>query len=55
MDANRKITKKFTKKFDCIVINRQYFHRNTGLQLKVEGFVSNDRLENESYAATYRI
>ena len=32
MDPNRKITKKFTKKFDSKVINRQYFHRKTGLQ-----------------------
>ena len=31
MDPNRKITKKFTKKFDIKIINRQYFHRNTGL------------------------
>ena len=52
MDPNRKITKKFTKKFASKVINRQYFHRKTGLQLKGEGYVSNDRLENESYAAT---
>ena len=33
MDPNRKITKKFTKKFDSKVINRQYFHRKTGLKL----------------------
>ena len=32
MDPNRKITKKFTKKFDSKVINRQYFHRKTGLE-----------------------
>ena len=32
MDPNRKITKKFTKKFDSKVINRQYFHRKTGLK-----------------------
>ena len=31
MDPNRKITKKFTKKFDSKVINRQYFHRKTKL------------------------
>ena len=31
MDPNRKITKKFTKKFDSKVINRQYFHGKTGL------------------------
>ena len=48
MDSNRKITKKFTKKFDSIVINRQYFHR----RLKGEGYVSNDKLENDTYAAT---
>ena len=39
---------KGTKKFGSKVINRQYFHR----RLKSEGYVSNDRLENESYAAT---
>ena len=32
MDPNRKITKKFTKKFDSKVINRQYFHKKTGLK-----------------------
>ena len=32
MDPNRKITKKFTKKFDSKVTNRQYFHRKTGLE-----------------------
>ena len=32
MDPNRKITKKLTNKFDSKVINRQYFHRKTGLQ-----------------------
>ena len=31
-DHNRRITKKFTKKFDSKVINRQNFHRKTGLQ-----------------------
>ena len=30
MDPNRKITKKFTKKFDSKVVNRQCFHRKTG-------------------------
>ena len=30
--TNRKIIKKFTKKFDSKVINRQYFHRKTGLK-----------------------
>ena len=34
MDPSRKITKKFTKKFDSKVINRQYFHRKTGLQIQ---------------------
>ena len=34
MDPNRKITKKFTKKFGSKVINRQYFHRKTGLKTK---------------------
>ena len=33
MDPNRKITKKFTKNFDSKVINRQYFHRKTGLDI----------------------
>ena len=33
MDPNRKITKKFTKKFDSKVINRQYFRRKTGLKI----------------------
>ena len=32
MDPNRKITKKFTKKFDSKVTNRQYFHKKTGLK-----------------------
>ena len=32
MNPNRKITKKFTKKFDTDVDNRQYFHRKTGLK-----------------------
>ena len=32
MEPNRKITKKFTKKFDSKVINREYFHRKTGLK-----------------------
>ena len=32
MDPNRKITKKFTRKFDSKVINRQYFRRRTGLK-----------------------
>ena len=31
MDPNRKLTKKFTKKFGSKVINRHYFHRKTGL------------------------
>ena len=39
MDPNRKITKKFTKKFDCKVINRQYFHRKTQKQEKNAFFV----------------
>ena len=30
MDTNRKITMKFTRKFDTKVINRKYFHRKTG-------------------------
>ena len=33
MDLYIKITKKFTKKFGCKVINRKYFHRKTGLKL----------------------
>ena len=32
MDPFRKIPKKVTKKFVDKVINRQYFHRKTGLQ-----------------------
>ena len=32
MDPNRKITKKFIRKFDSKAINRQNFHRKTGLQ-----------------------
>ena len=32
MDPCIKITKKFTKKFGSKVINRQYFHRKTGLK-----------------------
>ena len=32
MDLSRKITKKFTNKFDSKVINRQYFHRKTWLK-----------------------
>ena len=32
MDPYIKITKKFTKKFGSKVINRQYFHRKTGLE-----------------------
>ena len=32
MDPIRKISKKITKKFVNKVINRQYFHRKTGLQ-----------------------
>ena len=32
MDSNRNINTKFTKNFDSKVINRQYFHRKTGLK-----------------------
>ena len=32
MDPIRKIPKKVTKKFVNKVINRQYFHRKTGLE-----------------------
>ena len=32
MDPYIKITKKFTKMFGSKVINRQYFHRKTGLK-----------------------
>ena len=32
MDSNRKINTKFTKNLDSKVINRQYFHRKTGLK-----------------------
>lgn len=31
MDPYIQITKKLTKKFDCKVINGQYFHRKPGL------------------------
>ena len=37
MDLIRKISKKFTKKFDNKVINRQYFRRKTGLQCESNG------------------
>ena len=40
MDPNRKITKKFTKKFDTKVINKQYFHRNTGLRPLMKTFMT---------------
>ena len=33
MDPNRKITTKFTKKFNSKVIDRQHFHRKTGLNI----------------------
>ena len=33
MDPNRRITKKFTKKFGSKASNRQYFHRKTGLHI----------------------
>ena len=33
MDPNRKITKRFTKKFASKVINRQYFYRKTGFKV----------------------
>ena len=35
MDPIRKIPKKVTKKFVKKVINRQYFHRKTGLSLEI--------------------
>ena len=38
MDPNRKITKKFTKKFGSKVINRQYFHRKTKLKCQFHLF-----------------
>ena len=34
MDPFRKIPKKFTKKLGNKVINRQYFHRKTGLKFR---------------------
>ena len=34
MDPNRKIAKKFTKKFGSKVISRQYFQRKTGLKTR---------------------
>ena len=33
MDPNRKIPKRFTKKFVNKIINKQYFNRKTGLKL----------------------
>ena len=36
MDPYIKITKKFTKKFGSKVINRQYFHRKTGLKTIID-------------------
>ena len=36
MDPIRKIPKKFTKKFGNKVINRQYFHRKTGLKRLIQ-------------------
>ena len=35
MDSIRKIPKKVNKKFVNNVINRQYYHRKTGLKIKV--------------------
>ena len=46
MDPNRKITKKFTKKFDSKVINRQYFHRKTGLKEQVRSCMIESLLQN---------
>ena len=48
MGPNRKITKKFTKKFDSKVINRQYFHRKTGLEFSsaVGVLINNNYNEN---------
>ena len=40
MDLIRKIPKKFTKKFGNKVVNRQYFRRRTGLDLKKAGLES---------------
>ena len=37
MEPYIKITKKFTKKFGSKVINKQYFHRKTGLTLNLLG------------------
>ena len=34
MDPNRKITKKFTKKFDSKVVNRQCFYMKNSLSMK---------------------
>ena len=48
MDPYIKITKKFTKKFGSKVINRQYFHRKTGLQIvskQITPALSNKNLE----------
>ena len=45
MDPNRKITKKFTKKFDSKVINRQYFHRKTGLNIALP--ITNNQFDVE--------
>ena len=40
MDPNRKITKKFTKKFDSKVINRQFFHRKTVFHMKILSIIN---------------
>ena len=47
MDLIRKIPKKFTKKFGNKVINRQYFHRKTGLKLEWEKSRENSLLNAE--------
>ena len=40
MDPNRKITNQFTNKFGSKVINRQYFHRKTGLKRERKKFLA---------------
>ena len=40
MDHNRKITKKFTKKFGSKVIDRQLFHRMTVFHMKILSIIN---------------
>ena len=63
MDPIRKIPKKVTKKFVSKVINRQYFHRKTGLYLLfvvfdyvtffVKGLLTKVLLKNPAVSSFY--